>query len=251
MSLHLTADQVKKQTMNPLLAAISRYCGRPHRIAINGMRDMAFNSTRRTINPLLRIVLIINLLLLIGASLAWIVYAWPGQNVEADSGSEVLMNLPGIQQPPVHPAATAQLAEEAEVIGVLVKCRPRAYEVRAFWAVPTLGDPSRHVVNDVLAGVPVTVSYCDRLNCSQVYTDASANTPLPVGVGGYTKRDGHDSMLLCISACHYRQDTGEALEADAAPFPYTHLPYVRTTWQQWRTDHPDTDVYLLTLTRRH
>jgi len=203
---------------------------------------------RRTINPPLRVVFIINLLLLIGASLAWIVYTWPGRNVVTDSSSEVLMNLPGIQQPPVQPAATAQLADEAEVIGVLVKGRPRAYEVLAFRAVPTIGDPSRHVVNDVLVGVPITVSYCDRLNCAQVYTDASAKTPLLVGVGGYTKRDGHESMLLCIGAYHYRQDTEEALEEDATSFPYTHLPFVRTTWKQWRTDYPDTDVYLRTLT---
>jgi hypothetical protein len=57
-------------------------------------------------------------------------------------------------------------------------------------------------------------------------------------------------LLLSIGAAHYRQDTGEALEADAPPFPYTQLNYQRTTWKQWRTAHPDTDVYLRDLSMR-
>jgi len=200
----------------------------------------------RTLHPLLHLALLGSLLVVIAACLVWIVSSWLSRNAEADP-SEVYMNRPGIRQPATHPAAAASLADEDEIIGVVVDGRARAYALSAFTAIPTLGDPSQHVVNDLLAGVPVTVAYCDRLNCAQVYTDARARTPLPVGVGGYTKRDGRDSMLLSIGTSHYRQDTGEALEADAPPFPYAPLPYQRTTWKQWRTEHPDTDVYFRNL----
>jgi hypothetical protein len=136
---------------------------------------------RRAAYPFLRIACLLSLLLAISSSLAYLIDRWRTRNDEARRELETLTNRPGIQQPTTYRAASVRLADEAEVIGVLIEGRPRAYEVQAFSALP-FGDYSRHVVNDVLAGVPITVSYCDRLNCTRVYTEAHAKTPLPIGV---------------------------------------------------------------------
>lgn len=199
---------------------------------------------RRAIRSFVRGTLFFSLLLGISASLAYVIDYWLIRSDNAPS--DIIMNEPGIQLPEAQPASSAQLEDDVEVIGVLVDGRPRAYELRAFCPLPPEGLPAQHVVNDLLAGAPITITYCDRLDCVQVYTDTHAKTPLPVAVGGWTERGGHKSMLLCIGDSHYRQDSREALEADAPPFPYTQFNYVRMTWKQWRTAHPDTDVYLWT-----
>jgi hypothetical protein len=161
-----------------------------------------------------------------------------------NASKETLLNQPGILLPEVHPASSATLADNAEVIGVLVNGRPRAYALGAFLFSPIGQLYHRHVVNDLLAGVPITITYCDQLGCTEVYTDSHISAPLPIAVGGFTERDGRQSMLLCVGDFHYRQDSAEPLESDAPPFPYAHLKYVRMSWKQWRTAHPDTDVYL-------
>ena len=143
----------------------------------------------------------------------------------------------GIRMPPAKPAPSAELDDEAEVIGVCVGNHARAY------AVESMGFPApRHVVNDMLGGRAVSVTYCDRRRCSRVFTRAGGAGPLALDVGGWLESKG---MLLHVEEVLYAQETGENLSAEnEAPIPYPEWPHVRTTWGSWRKTHPDSDVYV-------
>jgi Protein of unknown function (DUF3179) len=145
-----------------------------------------------------------------------------------------LMDLPGVDRPPVRPAAEAGLGDDAEVIGVLAGGRPRAYLVDALSQ-----GPRSHVVNDVLGGVPVSVTHCDVYQCTRVFTGQGAD-PLALRQGGLHR----GGMLLRWGGLPYSQETQAPLYPKSPAFPYRPHPYEATTWGAWRRAHPDTDVYL-------
>jgi hypothetical protein len=145
---------------------------------------------------------------------------------------------PVIQNPHALSAAVARLRDDAPVIGVSAGGRHRAYLVRAFAAL------ERHVVNDQLGGVPVTVSFCSISDCAQAFTGPRGRGPLDVAVGGFVGEYDWGGMLLRVGPWHYQQDTGQPVEKDAPPLPYSPAGFERTIWKQWRDAHPDTDVYV-------
>ena len=61
------------------------------------------------------------------------------------------------------------MVTDQPVIGVTAGGRHRAYLVRAL----SLGAKS-HIVNDVVGGVPVSVTYCDIYTCTRLFIEASA-----------------------------------------------------------------------------
>jgi hypothetical protein len=144
---------------------------------------------------------------------------------------------PGIQQPPTQSADEADLQDDAEVIGVCVEGRARAYEIAAL-----SGGPEFHVVNDLLAGRPLTVVYCDLTRRARVLTSATCSVPLDIGVGGW---DADKGLLLYVGGVQYALEDGKNItEPEEPPLPYQQIKYERMTWGQWRRAHPDTDVYL-------
>lgn len=137
------------------------------------------------------------------------------------------------------PAGEARLADDQVVIGVSVGSQHRAYLLDA------LRPLEGHVVNDYFADTPVTVSYCDLHECVKVYSDDETDHPLDIAVGGIVGRVGDGSLLLFVGNDRYRQDTGQPFRPDRdQSFPYTVTAHRRTTWGEWRTAHPDTDVYV-------
>jgi hypothetical protein len=145
---------------------------------------------------------------------------------------------PGVRQPSTQAAEQADLSEGAEVIGVCVGGRARAYSVDAL-----SGDPAAHVVNDVLAGRPVTVVHCDFMRCTRVFTSTASSVPLDVGMSSW---DDDKGMILSTGGAKYALKDGENLTDSAGPpLSYQRMEYERTTWRQWRRVHPDTDVYIL------
>jgi hypothetical protein len=141
--------------------------------------------------------------------------------------------LPGARQPAVHPAADVQLPDDAPVIGVLVGDRPRAYLVSA------MSKMTHHVINDLLADAPVTVTYCDRTDCVRVYTSDTPGSPLAVDLGGWKEK-----MMLRVGNCFYWQDSAQPINPEVQQaFPYRPLAHERTTWAAWRKKHPSTEVF--------
>jgi len=132
----------------------------------------------------------------------------------------------GIQRPITIPGRTAGVIDAADVIGVSVKGHYRAYRLSA------LCDPKSTVVNDVIDGVPVTVTYSHWGACVRVFTRAgTSNEPLHIGMRGW--KDG--KMLLEID--------GEILPQDSVEMPVARLEPAVTTWKEWKTAHPETDIY--------
>jgi hypothetical protein len=135
---------------------------------------------------------------------------------------------PLIQNPPIIPGDDARVKDAAGVIGVAVKGHYRAYRIAGMCMAET------HVVNDVVESVPVTVTYCDLRQCARVFTRAGeSGEPLDVRVRGYVDQQG---LLLKIN--------GAVLPQESDVIPLDRLEIEVTTWAEWKTAHPDSDIYL-------
>jgi Protein of unknown function (DUF3179) len=144
--------------------------------------------------------------------------------------------MPGLRNPQTLAAEASKIPDNDEVIGVVVNGRARAYWLKA------LRYPPWHIVNDVVVGVPVSVTYCDRTNCTRVYTNGQSSIPLDVNLGGLYGRQ----MVVNVAGSLYLQDSGKPFELGAGTpsLPYKNHPWVRTTWKEWREQHPETDVFV-------
>lgn len=128
------------------------------------------------------------------------------------------------------------LENEEPVIGVSVGGRHRAYVVEAVngsWEeLLAAGDePTGQVVNDLLGGVPITVTYCARNGRCRVFRGESSQ-PLRLAVQDNT--DGEMTLRW----------NGQTFEQTDPQLPLQNHPFELTTWKDWTTAHPDTDVYL-------
>ncbi len=137
---------------------------------------------------------------------------------------------PGVADPVLVPANEAMLADDAEVVGMLIGGVPRAYSLRA------MAPPDRHVVNDVAGGVPVTVTYCDLAKCVRVFTGAR---PGPLAMSQMGR--GEDSLLLSLGGRPIRQSDGKPYGGGEA---LPTLPSELMAWKDWRARHPSTGVYV-------
>jgi Protein of unknown function (DUF3179) len=184
------------------------------------------------------------LLWILGTSAAVMSVAWelwpteenPPPSTPARPVYNQSFDAPGIRQPAALPAAdVAALSADEPIIGISAGGRNRAYLVRAL----ALG-ARFHIVNDVLGGVPVSVTYCDLNACTRLFTAADAGEPLDLSQSGLNSGE----MVLKSGGHPYFQDSGAPLDADAPPFPYHSYPGDVTTWGSWQREHPDTDIYV-------
>jgi hypothetical protein len=162
-----------------------------------------------------------------------------GERVATENGaidSLFKFKMPGIVRPTTVEAEASTIPPDEEVIGFVVGGRARAYRLNAF------RDRSKHVVNDIVAGVPVTVAYCDISDCVSAYQGHEGSAPLDVSVGGVF--DGRE-MVLEVGGILYYQKSGTPLRSGLGPavIPLEQLSPTRTTWREWKRLHPATDVY--------
>jgi hypothetical protein len=151
---------------------------------------------------------------------------------------EISYEAPGIERPAALPADKAPLDDDTPVIGVVAAGHARAYLVEAF-----KNSPEKHLVNDLLGEMPISVSHCDITGCTRVFTGDTPGRTLALSVGGRKK----GRMLLKYGDWMYRQETSEPLEAGSTPMPYRVYPAELTEWRAWRMSHPETDVYMGTI----
>jgi hypothetical protein len=144
------------------------------------------------------------------------------------------MIRPGLRMPATIKAHEADLADDESVIGVTADGRHRAYRVKAMRPVDS------HVINDLIGDVPVTVTYDDRTDFSQVFVGDTNGRPMNVDMGAY-----FNGMLVRVGTEMIRQDTGRAMAEPGKEGPQrlTIMAHTRTEWKAWRTTFPDTDVY--------
>lgn len=156
--------------------------------------------------------------------------------------SEKLVDVQGVSDPVTCSADHVNLDGEAVVLGVVVDGKARAYLQEAL-EIPrgTVITPgvdndnmkllARHVVNDRLNGVPISVTYCDDTACRRVFISRD-QASLALRVAGARG----DHMLL--------RHAGVTFQQDAADIPLKEHPFEKALWREWRMRYPDTDIYL-------
>lgn len=150
-------------------------------------------------------------------------------------GSWLRAEADGVRTPPAVAPELAGLDDAEEVVGVVVNGVARAYRL------DELSIPRRHVVNDLVGGIPVSVAFCDQTGCVRTYT-GPGTAPLRIGIGGL--RDG--GLVVKLDGVYYDHRSGRVVEGppNAAALPFDRVPWTRTTWGRWRREHPATDVSL-------
>ncbi len=149
------------------------------------------------------------------------------ENVVTDTVEK--MDSPFIMAPVETPvrvtADEAKLEDQDMVIGVVAGDEACAYSCKAMSQIES------HVINDVVGGKGLTVTFCDRTDHTRILCSESEGTPPKVQVGGLTD----DSMVLYINGKMYEQTSPEV--------PLSDHKFLRTTWKHWKTLHPKTLVY--------
>jgi hypothetical protein len=161
---------------------------------------------------------------------------------EIVSGGVRLDGIPSLDDPPMVPASRARYLRPDELVfGVELGGEARAYPHRFLsW---------HEMLNDVVGGRPVTLSYCTLCGTGILYS----GTPRATGEAAPEDRTFGTSGLLYRSnkLMYDRRSfnlwsniTGEAVVGDlaAAGARLEVLPMTLTTWSEWSAEHPGTTV---------
>lgn len=140
-----------------------------------------------------------------------------------DNPSEEL-DEPGIYDATYYTAEQVVFPDSEEVIGVEVDGHACAYLLGG------MNDVDQHIVHHDLGDQKLTVTYCDKSQCVAVFD--RAETTAEIRNGGFS---GETLWLLY---------DGKRFEQDAPDIPLTNYPSERTTWGEWKKQHPDTLVYV-------
>jgi hypothetical protein len=149
-------------------------------------------------------------------------------SIPQPSNSSQLLDVAGVSDPMLVSAEESRLRDDDIVIGVAAYGESRAYLRRAFDR-----DPQRHVVNDSFASIPVSITHCDKTRCTRVLTRGKANEPIEIHCGGWLDIQ---EMALVIGEKMYPQSSSQ--------IPLTDVPFVVSTWKEWREKHPNSLVYV-------
>ena len=153
---------------------------------------------------------------------------------EARSGGPGKDGIPSIDEPRFIDAGDADFLDPGDpVFGVAREGATKAYPQKIL--------VSHEIVNDDLDGTPVSVTYC----------------PLTGTVQGFHRGNtefGVSGRLINANLVMYDRTTETwwpQILATSIPGPWNENPEIRslqefrliwTTWEQWRTQHPETDV---------
>ncbi len=132
------------------------------------------------------------------------------------------------------PADAAPLRDSDLVIGVAIGDEARAYPVNPMW------EPAREVLNDTVAGTPVSVTWCPVAHTAAVYDSRVEGRRVELGVVGL--RDGVSVLYDTGTGTWWSQVAGHALRGPMEGRELRPVPSVLTTWGRWRRLHPRTTV---------
>ena len=135
------------------------------------------------------------------------------------------MDIPGISDPYFHAADEVVVPDTTPVIGVLINGQPRAYMDEG------MAEADQHIVHDLIGDQKLTIVYCDKSNCVRVF-DSNDIDPDSILMSGMKR----NQLLLTVGESDY------PLDDESIPIP--DYDSVRTTWGEWKTEHPDTDIYV-------
>lgn len=142
--------------------------------------------------------------------------------------------IPSIDKPRFVAAADADfLADEDIVMAIDLDGDARAYPVAIL--------NYHEIVNDVIAGRPVAVTYCPLCGSGLVFERAFGGRTVEFGVSGLLR---NNDLVLYDRATEslWQQITGRAFAGPMRGEELRALPVAMTRWGTWRASHPGTRV---------
>jgi Protein of unknown function (DUF3179) len=137
--------------------------------------------------------------------------------------------------------AREDVQDECYVVGVELNGESRAYPLNM------LSRPDQHVLNDILGGQPIAVTWCGLCQSPLVYARRVEDHTLTFYVAGYLY--GENMVIKDMeTGSNWPQMAGEALDGPLKGKSLDRMPMVWTDWKSWRTDHPETTLAKLTQT---
>jgi hypothetical protein len=151
------------------------------------------------------------------------------------SGGPAKDGIPSLTRPRFVSAAEGDqsVPPEALVLGVVVNGEARAYPHQLMWW--------HEIVNDVLGGAPITVSYCPLTGSGMVYDAVINDAPLEFGVSGLL----FDNNLILYDRTTDSLWSQMRVQGICGSLTRTEpelLPVVQSTWRAWKALQPDTTV---------
>jgi hypothetical protein len=142
--------------------------------------------------------------------------------------------IPAIDRPRFLSAGQAEfLAPDDRVLGLARGGEAKAYPIRILnW---------HEIVNDRIGGERVAVTYCPLCGTGVAFRARAEGRELTFGVSGLL----YNSDVLLYdreTESLWSQIRKQAITGDMRGTRLTALPLVHTSWEAWRTEHPDTRV---------
>jgi hypothetical protein len=133
------------------------------------------------------------------------------------------------------PEARALVADESYVVGLELGGETRAYPLNM------LSRPDHHVVDDVLGGRPVAVTWCGLCQSAIVYDRTVDGKTLTLFVSG--ELHGENMVLRDVeTGSDWPQMMGEAVKGPLRGKGLVQIASVWTDWKSWRDQHPQTTL---------
>lgn len=142
--------------------------------------------------------------------------------------------IPAIDAPTfVDARAATYLTDDDLVLALQVGRSKRAYPVRLL--------NYHEIVNDTIEGKPVAITFCPLCGSGMAFSRRVRGRTTTFGVSGLL----YNSDLIMYdraSKSLWQQITGAALVGPHRGEVLTPWPMTMTTWANWRSSHPDTQV---------
>ena len=169
-------------------------------------------------------------------------YEWPQTDFsktsvdfeEILSGGPPKDGIPSIDDPQFMPVADMkELGEKEPVVGLVVNGEARAYPLRILtW---------HEIVNDVIGGVPVAVTYCPLCNSAVVYDRRVDGAATEFGTTGKL-RNSDLVMYDRATESWWQQFVGRAIVGQQTGKELRVLPARLESWTRFAARHPDGQV---------
>jgi hypothetical protein len=166
-------------------------------------------------------------------------FEWPStdfskHSVELDdilSGGPPKDGIPSIDKPTfVAVGEASNLVPQEPVIGLTIEGDARAYPLRVLtW---------HEIVNDVVGGVPVAVTYCPLCNSAIVFDRRVDGEATEFGTTGKL-RNSDLVMYDRATESWWQQFLGEAIVGERTGTRLAMIPARLESWEKFRARHPD------------
>jgi hypothetical protein len=134
--------------------------------------------------------------------------------------------------------ASSEVHDDCYVMGVEFNGESRAYPINM------LSRPDHHVIDDVLGGVPIAVTWCGLCQSPLVYERKIDGKTLTFFVTG--ELYGENMVMQDVeTGSDWPQMMGEATRGPLTGKSLAQVPSVWTDWKTWRTQHPNTTVLMI------